>query len=60
MLAFTIDQIVAGAVVLVPLVVWLLRLEGRVNTQDMRVSRIEDDVRYIRERIDRALESRNG
>jgi sensor domain CHASE-containing protein len=35
--------------------VWLLRLEGRVNTQERLQDDLKDDVRYIRERIDKAL-----
>lgn len=38
--------------------VWLIRLEGRVNTQEALGRRIEQDVAYIRERIDRALNGR--
>jgi hypothetical protein len=51
---------VAVPVVLVG--VWLLRLEGRINTQDaLRIALKEDvvglkaDVQYIRARIDQAL-----
>lgn len=36
-------------------VIWLLRLEGRVNTNKALQDDLKDDVRYIRERIDRAL-----
>jgi len=35
--------------------VWLIRLEGRVNTNEAIQHEIRDDVRYLRERIDRAL-----
>ena len=35
--------------------VWLIRLEGRVNTQGALQEELRDDLRYIRERIDRAL-----
>jgi hypothetical protein len=45
--AFGVPAIVA--------VVWLIRLEGRVNTQDARYQDLRDDLKYIRERIDRAL-----
>lgn len=40
-------------------VVWLIRLEGRVNTQAALHSDLKADVRYIRERIDRALNGRD-
>ena len=35
--------------------VWLIRLEGRVNTQQALHSDLKEDVQYIRERIDAAL-----
>lgn len=38
--------------------IWLIRLEGRVNTQAARHADLKDDVRYIRDRIDRALNGR--
>jgi sensor domain CHASE-containing protein len=36
-------------------VVWLIRLEGRVNTQDALHRELKEDVTYIRSRIDRAI-----
>jgi hypothetical protein len=39
----------------VAVVVWLIRLEGRINTQDVLHTALKEDVRYIRDRIDRAL-----
>lgn len=38
-------------------IIWLIRLEGRVNTSEKRFDDLKDDVKYIRERIDNALES---
>lgn len=35
--------------------VWLVRLEGRVNTHDDALTTLRDDVHYIRARIDTAL-----
>lgn len=35
--------------------VWLIRLEGRVNTQDAQYRQMRDDLHYVRERIDKAL-----
>lgn len=35
--------------------VWLIRLEGRVNTNEALQREIAAEVRYIRDRIDRAL-----
>ena len=39
-------------------VIWLLRLEGRVNTNEALQTRTADDVKYIRERIDQVLDQR--
>jgi hypothetical protein len=39
--------------------VWLIRLEGRINTLDSRVGDIKDDLKYIRQRIDKALNGHN-
>ena len=40
-------------------VVWLIRLEGRVNTQQVQHAELREDVRYIRSRIDHALNGRH-
>jgi len=42
----------------VGVVVWLIRLEGRLNTQVALHKNLADDVAYIRSRIDAALNSR--
>ena len=34
---------------------WLMRQEGRINTLEKLHNDLKDDVRYIRERIDSAL-----
>lgn len=39
-------------------VIWLVRLEGRVNGHDKSLTDVEDDVKYIRTRIDAALDAR--
>lgn len=46
--------------------VWLIRLEGRVNGHELIQKTLRDeqadmraDIQYIRERIDRALNGRN-
>lgn len=39
-------------------IVWLLRLEGRVNTHQAMQSRLVEDVQYIRKRIDDVLNER--
>lgn len=36
-------------------VVWLVRLEGRVNAHDETVKDLKSDLHYIRTRIDEAL-----
>jgi hypothetical protein len=36
-------------------VIWLVRLEGRVNGHDIEHKTTREDIRYIRDRIDRAL-----
>ena len=43
----------------VTVIVWLLRLEGRVNTHQALHEKLASDVQYIRERIDRALNGRH-
>lgn len=53
----------AAAAIGVPLilggVIWLIRLEGRVNVQQALHQTLKDDVQYIRERIDAALNGRH-
>lgn len=56
LVSFTLPQLVAVAGPAVGAIVWLLRLEGRVNAHDRELTDVKDDIRYIRERIDRALE----
>lgn len=57
---FTIASTVAGVAVAagvpgVLAVVWVVRLEGRVNTLASELKGLKDDVHYIRNRIDRAI-----
>jgi hypothetical protein len=47
--------VVAVAVPVVTVIVWLVRLEGRVNTNESKTASLSDDVKYIRSRIDQAL-----
>jgi hypothetical protein len=47
----------AGATV-IGVVVWAVRIEGRVNGHDRELNDVKDDVRYIRTRIDQAIEAR--
>lgn len=58
----------AALAIVVPMggavVVWLLRLEGRINTNEavakLALEKMADDVAYIRERVDRALNGKGG
>ena len=49
------QPMLAVVVPAVAVIVWLIRLEGRVNTQAALQVELKEDVKYIRERIDRAL-----
>lgn len=53
----TIDwgQAIPALTIASGVVIWLIRLEGRVNTNEALHGALKEDVRYIRERIDRAL-----
>jgi hypothetical protein len=53
------EQISTFAAIVVPIVgalAWLFRLEGRVDKAEGQVADVKADVRYIRDRIDRALD----
>lgn len=52
-----VDQgaIVTGVLACIGGIVWLVRLEGRVNTAERLHADLKEDVTYIRDRIDRAL-----
>lgn len=49
------QTIIAVAVPAVTVGVWLIRLEGRINVQAALHAEMKEDVAYIRQRIDRAL-----
>lgn len=53
----TFEPATAIAIVVpsVTALVWLIRLEGRINTHDVIVSGLRKDITYIRERIDDAI-----
>ena len=57
------DHDVAGlagiAATVIGAVVWLLRLEGRVNTHEVLQARLAADIQYIRQRIDDVLNGRH-
>jgi hypothetical protein len=50
-----VDHWVAVGTLAVAALVWLIRLEGRVNLNERMTSELGEDVKYIRERIDVAL-----
>ena len=53
------EALIAVAVPAVGVVVWLVRLEGRINTNEALQKTVLAEVQYIRERIDRALNGRH-
>jgi hypothetical protein len=40
-------------------IIWLVRLEGRINGHDREIQDTRENIRYIRERIDSVLSERN-
>lgn len=50
--------LVSAGALCVAALVWLIRLEGRVNGHDLETKALREDVSYIRDRIDKALDSR--
>jgi sensor domain CHASE-containing protein len=50
-----ISQFLTLAVPAVAVGVWLIRLEGRINVHQALHQKLSEDVAYIRDRIDRAL-----
>ena len=55
MQTFDPQSIVILIVPAVGVIVWLVRLEGRINTNEALQKSVLEEVRYIRERIDAAL-----
>lgn len=51
----TPEAVMAVAAPVVGVIVWLIRLEGRINLQDARYGEIKESLAYIRDRLDRAL-----
>ena len=49
-------QALAAILAVVGGVVWLVRLEGRVNGHDIELRQARADLTYIRARIDEALD----
>ena len=56
MTAINSETIFAAVVSVVGVVVWLVRLEGKIQTQSELHRRLVEDVSYIRDRIDAALD----
>ena len=59
MQSIDIQAAFALAVPAVGVIVWLVRLEGRINTNEALQKTVLAEVQYIRERIDRALNGRD-
>lgn len=66
-MSFPFEQIVALALPFIGALIWLIRLEGRVKSHDREladmkdthekaVAQIREDLRYIKNRIDTALD----
>ena len=54
------DELTAAVLVAVPMataIAWLVTLHTRVRSHTDDISEVKADLRYIRERIDRALNS---
>lgn len=52
------DVLVSAGTAAVVVIVWLIRLEGRLNTQVALHEKLAEDVSYVRRRIDAALNGR--
>jgi hypothetical protein len=49
------QTVAAVAIPTIGVVVWLVRLEGRINKSEGRLEDMNESIKYIRDRIDRAL-----
>lgn len=59
MASMSVETVLALAVPVAGVIVWLIRLEGRINLQDARYSEIKESLSYIRARLDSALNGRD-
>lgn len=59
MQTLNLEAAVALAGTAVGVIVWLVRLEGRINTNEALQKTVLEEVQYIRQRIDRALNGRD-
>lgn len=64
-MTWTVGDVVSVLVPAIGALAWLMKLHGRQNTLEVQhnglkedVDEVRDDVKYIRERIDRALNGR--
>lgn len=55
-MTLTLEQILYLSPLFIGGVAWMIRLEGRVNGHDREIRDVKDDIKYIRARIDAALE----
>ncbi|MEK9722055.1 MAG: hypothetical protein VW405_01045 [Rhodospirillaceae bacterium] len=56
------DNMVGAMAIAVPVIsalAWLMSIQGRVMAHDRELRDVKEDVRYIRDRIDRALNGRH-
>lgn len=60
-----IAGVLSIAALIASVLIWLVRLEGRVNAQDLQLGnaaaqnqQIREDLQYIRQRLDDALDAR--
>lgn len=58
-MTFEPSTAIAIVVPSVTALVWLIRLEGRINTHDVIASELRKDITYIRSRIDQAIGNGN-
>ena len=54
-MSLTIPELFVIGVPIVLSLVWLVNLAGRVNTHDVLMNALRDDITYIRGRIDEAV-----
>ena len=50
-----LETVLSIGVPAVGVIVWAVRIEGRVNAHDEQIRGVREDVHYIRNRIDRAI-----
>jgi hypothetical protein len=57
---FDSSQIITVLIPLVAVIVWLVRMEGRINSTEQSQKTMAMDLLYVRNRIDRALNGRSA